>query len=120
MERILTLVILLFMGIFFTGLGIFAWRREKPMWFWAGSEVKAYALSDVRGYNRANGIMWLCYSLVFYAGAVVSYFYVDAAAIVVCSGCIGGIPILIFAYKKIYDKYKKVESPKEEGDSEKS
>ena len=50
----------------FTALGIYAMRRKKPMWFWSGSTVHEYEIRDIPAYNRANGIMWLCYSSVFW------------------------------------------------------
>ena len=42
------------------------------MWFWAGDTVSEDEITDVRAYNRANGIMWLCYSLPFWIGIIVS------------------------------------------------
>ena len=39
MERIIWLVIMIPLGLFFSGIGIFAWTRKKPMWFWSGSTV---------------------------------------------------------------------------------
>ena len=59
MEKTIWLVIMLPYAGLFTGIGIFAWKRKKPMWFWAGSEVKASEISDVPAYNRANGRMGL-------------------------------------------------------------
>ena len=66
MELIIWLVITIPCGLLFTGLGIYAWRLEKPMWFWSGSTVRPDQITDVKAYNRENGIMWICYSLVFW------------------------------------------------------
>ena len=90
----------------FTGLGIFAWRRKKPMWFWSGSTVSEREISDIPAYNRANGIMWLAYSAVFWIGVILVFFGIEIAGIVMCAGALVGIPILIAAYKMIYNKYK--------------
>ena len=46
-------------ALVFTVIGIYAYRRNEPMWFWSGSTVRREELSDVKGYNHANGIMWV-------------------------------------------------------------
>ena len=106
MERILWLIIMLPISILFTALGIYAWRRKKPMWFWSGSTVREDEISDVRAYNRANGIMWLAFSGVFWVAAVLGLFQMSAAGIVVGAGTLGAIPVLILVYGRIYNKYK--------------
>ena len=106
MDTIIWLVVTVLCGVLFTGLGIFAWRRKKPMWFWSGSTVKEREISDIPAYNRANGIMWICYSLVFWGSAVFGLFQPDAAGAFLAAGTLGGIPVLIVVYKKIYAKYK--------------
>ena len=107
MENTVFLMIMIPLASFFTGLGVFAWRRKKPMWFWSGSEVKEREIKDVPAYNRANGIMWLAFSGVFWASAILGAFEVEAAGIVLAVGVIAGIPALIFAYSRIYKKYKR-------------
>ena len=106
-EKVVWFMIMIPVGALFTGLGIFAWRRKKPMWFWSGSTVSEREISDVHAYNRANGIMWLCYSAVFWVGAFLAFADVSLAGIVMASGCIVGIPILAFVYGAIYKKYRK-------------
>ena len=107
MDTIIWLVVTTLCGAFFTGLGVFAWRRKKPMWFWSGSTVKEREISDIPAYNRGNGIMWICYSLVFWGSAVFGLFQLDAAGAFLAAGILGGIPVLIVVYKKIYAKYKR-------------
>ncbi|MCR5041585.1 MAG: hypothetical protein K6C36_05715 [Clostridia bacterium] len=106
METTIFLVIMLPLSAFFTGLGIFAWKRKKPMWFWANSEVSEKEISDVPAYNRANGIMWLAYSAVFWISSVLGLFNVGTAGAVLAAGCLGGIPVLIVVYQRIYKKYR--------------
>ena len=105
MQTFIFLLITIPIALAFTILGVYARRRKKPMWFWSGSEVKEREISDVKAYNRANGIMWLAYSGVFWVSAILSLFQVDAAGAVLAVGCLGGIPVLVIAYKKIYAKY---------------
>ena len=40
MDNIIWLIIMIPVSLLFTGIGIFAWQRKKPMWFWSGSTVK--------------------------------------------------------------------------------
>ena len=62
-------------AVLFTGLGIYAWKRTEPMWFWSGSSVSAEEISDVKAYNRANGIMWITFSMAFWIPIILSFFY---------------------------------------------
>ena len=55
-ESVIWLIIMVPLSILFTALGIFAWRRKQPMWFWSGSTVSEKEISDIPAYNRANGI----------------------------------------------------------------
>ena len=106
MENLIFPLIMFPCAASFTALGVYAWKRKKPMWFWSGSEVKAWQLRDVAAYNRSNGIMWLVFSLGFWASVVLGFFDVPAAGILVMVTSILGIPGLIVAYKRIYEKYK--------------
>ena len=107
MERIVWLILMLPISVFFTGIGIYARRREKPMWFWSGSEVSEREITDIPAYNRANGNMWIAYSLVFWFSFLFGMFQMEAAGVILAVGCLGGIPVLIIAYNRIYNKYKR-------------
>jgi len=52
------------------------------MWFWSGSTVKETEITDVKSYNRENGIMWIGYSLVLWLGTIMGAFNMAAAGIV--------------------------------------
>ena len=106
MEKLIFPLIMIPCAAAFTGLGIFAWKRKKPMWFWSGSEVKAWQLTDVAAYNRANGIMWIVFSLGFWVAALLGCFNVPAGGVLVMVTCLVGIPGLVIAYNRIYKKYK--------------
>ena len=77
------------------------------MWFWSGSTVKETEITDVKAYNRENGIMWICYSLVIWASTFLGAFNMAAAGIVLFMGCLAGLPVLVVSYNRIYKKYKK-------------
>ena len=106
MERYLFILIMVPCAALFTGIGIYAMRRKKPMHFYAGSEVKPWQIRDIPAYNRANGWMWIIYSLGFWAAAILGCFHVPAAGILVMVTCLLGIPGLLIAYNRIYKKYR--------------
>ena len=107
MDCIIWLIIMIPISLLFTGIGIYAWRRKKPMWFWSGSTVKESDISDIATYNRANGIMWLVFSLVMWFSTILGALNVKTGGIILIAGCIIGIPTLPIVYGKIYRKYKK-------------
>ena len=107
MEIIIWLMITIPCSLLFTGMGIYAWRRKKPMWFWSGSSVREDEISDIPAYNRANGIMWIVYSLVFWVSTFMCLKDISAAGIVLAVGCLGGTPLLAISYSRIYRKYKR-------------
>ena len=107
MEKVIWLVITIPCSLLFTGIGIYAWRRTKPMWFWSGSSVREDEITNVKAYNRENGIMWICYSAVFWISTIMGIGSVSTAGIVLAVGCLGGLPLLVTAYNRIYRKYKR-------------
>ena len=94
-------------SLLFTILGIYAWRRKKPMQFWSGSTVKESEIKDIPAYNRANGIMWLCFSAVLWLSVILSFLGSEAGGIVMFVCVIAGVVLLPFAYGKIFKKYKR-------------
>ena len=107
MGSIVFLIIMIPVSLLFTGIGVYAWRRKKPMWFWSGSTVEEDEISDVAAYNRANGIMWLVFSLLMWASAILGAINMKMGGIVLIAGCMVGVPILPIVYGRIYKKYKK-------------
>ena len=89
----------------FTGIGVFALRRQEPMWFWSGSMVRREELTDVAAYNRANGIMWLTYAAVYWLCIPVGMVNSTAGGIALVVVSIAGGGLLVVAYQKIYAKY---------------
>jgi len=108
---IIWLLIMVPCSALLTGIGIYAWRRKEPMWFWSGSTVKEEEISDVRAYNRANGIMWIAFSIPFWISTAMGFRNMKAAGITMMIACAVGAPLLIVAYRKIYRKYRKTTAP---------
>ena len=105
-DSIVMLCILVPLAAFFTGIGIFAWTRKKPMWFWSGSTVRESEITDVRAYNRANGIMWIVYSLVFWIGTATGLVNMKIGGLVLTAGGVFGSILLMIAYHGILEKYR--------------
>ena len=91
----------------FTGIGIYAMYRKEPMFFWSGRTVRREELTDVKAYNRANGIMWLLYSVPMWVAAVLYFVNKNAAVISLVIWGTFGLGILIYAYHRIYEKYRR-------------
>ena len=93
-------------GALFFGIGVYAKRLQKPMWFWSGTEIDPSAIKDVRAYNKANALMWKCYGALFFLAAVLRFFGFWPAMIAFILAFAVGTPLLVVAYSKIYKKYK--------------
>ena len=64
-ERLTAFIIWAIMGVLFIVMGIYDMnsKKEKPFGFWANAEVGP--IEDVKGYNRALGILWCVYGILF-------------------------------------------------------
>ena len=109
MKNLLFFIISVPTSLLFTSIGIYAWRRKKPMWFWAGDTVSEDEITDVCAYNRANGIMWLCYSLPLWIGVIVSMCHsISVGANIMLVDATVGLVLMMIAYTFIRKKYKKI------------
>lgn len=63
--RLIAFIIWTIMGILFIAMGIYDMnsKKAKPFGFWANTEVTP--IEDVKGYNRALGILWCVYGVLF-------------------------------------------------------
>ena len=91
----------------FYGIGVFAQKREKPMWFWAGDEVQASDITDIKQYNKENGMMWKQFSVWFWIAGVAEMFSPVIALIFLILGCTVGIALLVRTFLKIDKKYRR-------------
>lgn len=94
-------------GLVFIAIGIYALKRKSPMHFWAGTTVKSDEISDIKAYNKANGIMWLIYgSGYIVSGLLALTSSVFIGTIISLALSVPGIIVLIIVYTRIYNKYK--------------
>lgn len=107
MDNLIWIIIMLPVSLLTTGIGVYAWRRKKPMWFWSGSTVKESEISDIAAYNRANGIMWIAFSSVMWISTILGAINMKAGGIFLIAGNLIGVPILPIVYGMIYRKYKR-------------
>ena len=94
-------------ALLFIGIGIYAARLEKPMWFWSGSTVDPETITNVKQYNRENARMWGLYSLWYWVAGFLWFWRPIAAAVVLTMGATLGTGALVHAYLIIEKKYKK-------------
>ena len=101
MEGLILFIVCIVMILTFSGFGLYSWRRKTPANFWAGEKIPDGAVSDVKKYNRANGLMWIIYGVLYLIPAVMGFFNVASAGIALAVLTFGGLPVLIFIYVKI-------------------
>lgn len=93
-------------AILFFGIGVYARKSKRPMWFWADDERDASQITDVKQYNRENGVMWQRYSLWYFAAGVAEIWSAIIALVFLVLGCTLGIAFLIVSYQKIHQRYR--------------
>jgi len=107
-DEIIWWTVMFSCAVLFYGIGIYAQKRKNPMWFWSGKEVDVAEITDVKQYNKENGVMWKLYSLWYFASAFVQIWSDTAALVIFVMSWTIGFLILVCSYKKIYSKYRKM------------
>lgn len=64
-ERLVAFVIWEIISVLFVVMGIYYFnsKKTKTFGFWANAE--AASVEDVKGYNRALGVLWCVYGVLF-------------------------------------------------------
>ena len=64
-EGVIAYIIWAVIGVMFIAMGIYeiCSKKEKPFGFWANANT--VPIEDVKGYNRALGILWCVYGTLF-------------------------------------------------------
>lgn len=107
MEATIPLAVILFIcAIVFICIGIYALKKKTPMHFWSGTIVKTEEISDIKAYNKANGIMRIIYGLIFIISAIISLIFdSNIGGIISAISATLGLFILVIVYRRIYNKY---------------
>ncbi len=106
MEWVINEFITAIMIVTFGGVSIWCFCAKNPVNFWAGDEVKPSEISDVKAYNRSNGLIWAFFTLSQLIAAVLFPINDLAANVFQVVGIVLGIPLAIIVYKKIEKKYR--------------
>jgi hypothetical protein len=106
-ENIFFAAICWLCSLIFGLIALWAFKRRDPMHFWTGTAVEPEKITDIPAYNRANGLMWLIYTACMFMTGIISLFSIIAGTILLLVICFPGIGVLIFAYSRIYRKYKR-------------
>ena len=106
MDNVIWLTVMVPCSAVVTVIGIYARNRKKPMWFWSDTDMKESEISDVSAFNRANGRIWMVYSLPLWLSTIFVLWNETFALILIVASCVVGLPILAIVYKRIYEKYK--------------
>ncbi|MGL4911965.1 MAG: hypothetical protein ACRC3Y_05960 [Romboutsia sp.] len=86
--------------LIYGGMSIYSFKKKTPVHFWAGSVVKSEEITDIKAYNKANGIMWLVFCVLIVSTLFISL--PSLAVIFIISEVIG----MMICYTYIYKKYK--------------
>lgn len=106
-AAIINLILNVILGLIFTIFGVYACHRKAPMWFWSGSTVHPHEIRDIPGYNRANGVMWLVYSLFFWLAGILYFWFPSIAIALMVIALFPGFLVLIWNFYRIKRKYGK-------------
>lgn len=104
-ESATFIVIALMTAAVFVSIGVFALNKKTPMNFWVGTTVESEEISDIKAYNKENGIMWILYGMTYIIAAIYTLLFgTTIGAIMIVLSCTIGLGALIVIYGGIYKK----------------
>lgn len=106
LSNVLFAVVCFICSLIFGVFALWAFKRNDPMHFWSGRIVRPEEISDIRSYNRANGIMWIIYTVCMMVTSLVSLFSIKLGTFLLVIICVPGVIVLIAIYNRIYRKYR--------------
>ncbi len=106
MEWVISEFVTIILIIAFGALALRGFLSKTPVNFWAGDEVKTAEITDVKAYNKANGLIWLFFVLPQLTAAVLFPINDLTTNIFQMGGILIGIPAVFIAYKQIEKKYR--------------
>lgn len=94
----------------FIGIGIYAMRRENPMWFYSGTseQLEKESFHDVEEYNKKNGWMWICYGVCIFLVPIPAYWFHFSSNLFLCIYLIvmiGGFLVMALYWNHLHKKY---------------
>ena len=95
-------------GLFFLLQGYRWGHSDEPAGLWKkGQTPRKSDFTDLKAYNKAMGRMLKLYSIVFFVTGALFFWQPIVAGVFAFVGTLGGLVGLVFAYSKIFHKYKK-------------
>ena len=91
----------------FTGVGIYAGKKQTPMHFWSGTGVPSWQIRDIPAYNRENRDMWLRYAVPYWLAVPLAFWSGIATAVLLGLACTAGLGWLVWRYHRIEQKYRR-------------
>ena len=98
-------------GVLFHCVGLNAEKADRPVNFWAGTNVPADKVKDPYGYNHACSCMWKVYALPYWLAGLLGCLGIIGEGFIICSAVLlfiaggPGIAFLICRYKRIEKQY---------------
>ncbi|MCQ2551083.1 MAG: hypothetical protein MJ146_02675 [Clostridia bacterium] len=84
METIISGMAFGFCAVVMIGIGVYQYRSKEPVGFYTGVEPpKAEELTDVEGWNREHGKMWIIYGVVFILSWLVGLLFKESTLILI-------------------------------------
>lgn len=106
MEWVVNEFITAILIVAFGSAALRGFLSKAPVNFWAGDEIKPEEITDVKAYNRANGLLWAFFTLPQIIAAVLFTINRSAANIFQLGGVLIGIIAAFIAYRLIEKKYR--------------
>ena len=103
-SKIIYFLSILACSLAFIAFSIYAFLSKKPINFWAGEKISSNLVTDIKKYNRANGLMWLIYGICWTLAAIIGLFSIEISAgitIILCAS----IVIMIIINSRTRKKY---------------
>ncbi|MGL5330866.1 MAG: hypothetical protein ACRDD7_16480 [Peptostreptococcaceae bacterium] len=88
------------------GMIIYCFKSKNPVHFWSGTIVRKDEISNIKAYNRANGIMWSAFTILTIVILIVDFIYKGREFGSFTPIIIIGVVGMMICYKFIYNKYK--------------
>lgn len=109
-ENIITAVIICLVALIMIVIGISQLKSKEPVGFYTGEKSpKAKELTDVVGWNRRHGMMWILYGVAMIFGFVVAGLAGSEvlALIILLTIVLGGILVMMAYHHYLKKKYYK-------------
>ena len=88
-------------------IALVAFKRRKPMHFFAGTTINPEEITDIAAFNRANGWMWTIYAACMAVVGILSLLNHIVGIILLVALFIFGIIVLGIVHNRLYRKYKR-------------